>query len=159
MAILCHLWHVPCHMRRFYQCLPVFSFVWQGGSNCPTRWFQLSDKAVPTVRQNLPIRAIVTTLSGKQDQFRLKQGNPHSLNQWSQFSNGSNPPTYFTSSIVLYRRAIFEELIPCTAVLVWQLELYFPVLPSRWCNMGPYRPSRELCCGSTRKYTWSGEKY
>ena len=45
------------------------------------------------------------------------------------------------------------------SVLVWQLGLYFPVLPSRWSNTGPYRPSRELCCGSTRKYTWSGEQY
>ena len=45
------------------------------------------------------------------------------------------------------------------SLLVWQLGLYFPVLPSRWSNTGPYRPSRELCCGSTRKYTWSGEQY
>ena len=45
------------------------------------------------------------------------------------------------------------------SLLVWQLGLYFPVLPSRWSNTGPYRPSRELCCGSTRKYTWSRELY
>ena len=37
------------------------------------------------------------------------------------------------------------------SVLVWQLELYFPILPSRWRNIDPYRPSRELCCGSTMK--------
>ena len=51
-----------------------------------------------------------------------------------------------------YRKSWFS-------ILVWQLGLYFPVLPSRWSNMGPYRLSRELCCGSTRKYTLSGEKY
>ena len=39
-----------------------------------------------------------------------------------------------------------------------RLGIYFPVLPSTWSNMGPYRPSREFCCGSTRKYTWSGEQ-
>ena len=44
------------------------------------------------------------------------------------------------------------------SLLVWQLGLYFPVLPRRWSNTGPYRPSRELCCGSTRKYRWSGEQ-
>ena len=37
-------------------------------------------------------------------------------------------------------------------LFVWQLGLYFPVLPSRWSNTGPYRFSRELCCGSTTKY-------
>ena len=25
--------------------------------------------------------------------------------------------------------------------------------------MGPYRPSREFCCDSPRKHTWSGEPY
>ena len=45
------------------------------------------------------------------------------------------------------------------SVLVWQLRLYFLVLPSRWSNTVPYRPSRELYCGNTRKYTWSGEQY
>ena len=47
----------PPDMRRFHQ--QVFSFVWQGVSNCPTRWFQLSDKVVPIVRQggfNCPTR-------------------------------------------------------------------------------------------------------
>ena len=39
------------------------------------------------------------------------------------------------------------------SLLVWQLGLYFPVLPRRWSNTGPYRPSRELCCGSTRKHS------
>ena len=43
------------------------------------------------------------------------------------------------------------------SVLVWQL--YFSVLPSSWSNTGPFRPSKELCCGSTRKCTWSGEQY
>ena len=57
---------------------PVFSFVWQGGSNCPTRWFQFSDKAFPIVQQNLDIRAIETTLSGKLDHFRLQQGSSNS---------------------------------------------------------------------------------
>ena len=41
------------------------------------------------------------------------------------------------------------------SVLVWQLGLYILVMSSRW-SKGPYRPSRELCCGNTRKYTWSG---
>ena len=30
------------------------------------------------------------------------------------------------------------------SILVWKLELYFPVLPSRWSNIVPYIPSREL---------------
>ena len=45
------------------------------------------------------------------------------------------------------------------SVLVWQLGLYFLVLPIRWSNTGPYGPSGEFCCGSTCRYTWSGEKY
>ena len=42
-----------------------------GGSNCPTSWSKLSDKVVLIVRQNLATRVIGTTLSGKQDHFRL----------------------------------------------------------------------------------------
>ena len=40
-------------------------FYWQGGSNCLTRWFQLSNKVAPNVRQNLATGAIRTTLLGK----------------------------------------------------------------------------------------------
>ena len=50
-------------MRSFHQ--SVFSFVWQGCSNRLRWWFQLSNKVVPIVRQNLDIWAIGTTLSGK----------------------------------------------------------------------------------------------
>ena len=69
-----------------------------GGSNCPTRWSQLSDKVVLIFRQNLAIRVIGTTLSGQQDHFRLKQGGPYSRNKWSQIFDGSNSPTYSISS-------------------------------------------------------------
>ena len=56
----------------------------------------------------------------------------------------------YTSSIVLPGRAILEELILHINLAAG---LYFPIMPSRWRNTSPYRPSGELCCGSTRKYT------
>ena len=48
--------------------------------------------------------------------------------------------------------AILEELILRIGLAAG---VYFPVLPSRWSHTGPYRPSRELFCGSTRKYRWT----
>ena len=83
--------------------------VQQGGSNCSTRWFQFSDKVVPIVRQNLAIRAIGTTFLGKQDHFRIKQRGPNSQNKWSQFSDGSNSPTYSTSEIQDPRNSTTEK--------------------------------------------------
>ena len=59
-----------------------FSFLWQGGSNGRTRWFQLSDKVVPIVRQNLAIQAIGTTLSGKYDHSKYVVP----ILQWFKFS-------------------------------------------------------------------------
>ena len=110
-----HLWHIPCHtlfltlyswllthdffpsdMRRFHH--PVFSFLWQGGSNCPKRWIKLSDKVVQIIRQGSPNSLTEfshpgnwTTFSGH---FRLKLGGPNSPNKLSQFCGGSNSLTY-----------------------------------------------------------------
>ena len=62
----------------------------------------------------------------------------------------------YTSSVVFPGRANWKSWF---SLLVWLLRLYFPVFPSIWSNTVPYIPNRELYCGSTRKYTWSGEKY
>ena len=58
----------------------------------------------------------------------------------------------YTSSNVLPGRAILEELILCIGVAAGAI---FPILPIRWSNTGPYRPSRNFCWGSTKKYIWS----
>ena len=61
----------------------------------------MSDKVVLIVRQILAIRVIGTTLSGKLDHLRLKQGGPNSLNKRSQLSDGSNSLTYSNCCIML----------------------------------------------------------
>ena len=94
----------------------VVLIVQQGGPNCPTRWSQLSDKVVLTVRQNLAIRVIGTTLSGKQDHFRLKQGGPNSLNKWS---HSLTVPILRLTLIKLYSKSIFlTQLQKCLPSVV-----------------------------------------
>ena len=71
-----------CPTRWFQMSNKVVPIVQQGGSNCPTRWFQLSNKVVPIVQQ----------------------GGSNCPSRWFQMSNkvvpivrqnGSNCPTEF----------------------------------------------------------------
>ena len=70
----------------------------------------------------------------------------HHISQFESLSVSTN----LTFSIGFPRRTILKELILRIALSVG---LNFSVLPNRQSNTGSYRPSRELCCGSTRIYT------
>ena len=88
-----------------------------------------------------------------------------------EFPEGSGYISPYIPTWVIIHSQFLKSILPVLSflvrqywkswfsVLVWKLGLYFPVLPSSWSNMGPYRHSRELCFGSTRINTWSGEQY
>ena len=80
----------------------MFLLVWQGGSNCLTMWFQLSDKVVPIVRQDESNWPTEFGHSGNWNHFfwqigplYTKSGWPNPPIKWSKISDGSNSPTYY----------------------------------------------------------------
>ena len=85
--------------------VPIFR---QSGSNCPTEFGHL----------------------GNWNHFKLKQGGPNSLNEWSQFSDCSNSLTYSKTFSCVHK--IFQSETKITQdVLVHRRNLYY-IKISKW---------------------------
>ena len=77
--------------------------VWQSGSNCSTEFSHSGNW---------------NHFVGKIGPLLIKQGGPNSLNKWSQFSDGSNSPTY--SNILSLKKKAYKrpkfQTYPCSVL-------------------------------------------